>query len=224
MAEISTQPTVRPTKMIDMMKKIKSLFGLSILCLASCTYLLTPNVEKKVDALKKGQYKLDTSHTTVLFKIQHLQLSTFVGRFNEMDASLNFDPENISSINLQALVKTASIDVNNSELEESLREGTWLNSDKFPEARLETLSVTPSETSNQFIFNAQLTLLGVTKPIQLEAIFHGGAYNLLTGYYTLGFSANGTIKRSDFGMDEYIPLVGDTVALEIYAEFLRMPP
>ena len=45
---------------------------------------------------------------------------------------------------------------------------------------------------------------------------------MLTGFYTLGFSATGSIKRSDFGMDQYIPMVGDQVEIEIYAEFQKV--
>jgi polyisoprenoid-binding protein YceI len=44
----------------------------------------------------------------------------------------------------------------------------------------------------------------------------------MTGKYTIGFSAVGQIKRSDFGMDSYIPIVGDQIDLEVYAEFLNV--
>lgn len=196
---------------------------LILICLSglfSCTYLLTPKVEQKLLKLRQGEYKLDSKHTSVLFKIQHMQLSTFVGRFNQFDATLDFDPEKPEKTRLQAWVAANSIDVNNVDLAESLSDD-WLKSKTYPKINVKTLSVEPSTKNNQFIFNAELTLLGVTKPIKLEAIFHGGASNLLTGFYTLGFSAKGSIKRSDFGMDQYIPLVGDQVDLEIYAEFQK---
>ena len=51
--------------------------------------------------------------------------------------------------------------------------------------------------------------------------FHGGASNILTGNYTLGFSAETSLLRSDFGMSAYIPLVGDKIDIEIYVEFQK---
>ena len=55
----------------------------------------------------------------------------------------------------------------------------------------------------------------------LAVTFNGGASNLISGRYTLGFAATGTIKRSEFGITNLIPAIGDEVELEIHAEFLR---
>lgn len=182
--------------------------------------LLSPSVNNTLVELRAGQYRMDPQHTTVLFKIQHLGLSTYVGRFNHSSASLDFDPRQMANARLEALVDMASIDVNNSGLADSLRGDTWLDTDRYPEAHFTTLSVQPL-SDNTFDFTGNLDWHGVVKPVTLTATFHGGATNLLTGYYTLGFSAAGQIKRSDFGVDSYIPLVGDEVKLEIFAEFLR---
>jgi len=206
-----------------MSRCIKIYWTLTIMAvLSGCSYLLTPSVEPQITQLEKGQYQLDPEHTTVLFKVQHLGLSTYVGRFNDMSASLNFEPNKMAQSSLQAKVQTNSVDVNNKSLEDTLRGDSWFHTEQFPEAVLKTLSVTPTDKDNQFQFNAELTLLGVTKPVTLNATFHGGANNMLTGFYTLGFSATGSIKRSDFGMDQYIPMVGDRVDIEIYAEFQKV--
>ena len=55
----------------------------------------------------------------------------------------------------------------------------------------------------------------------LDVTFNGGADSLLTGRYTLGFAATGTLLRSTFGLGAYAPAVGDEVTLEIHAEFQR---
>lgn len=188
--------------------------------LGSCSYLLTPKVQQDFIKLRQGEYRLDASHTSVIFKVQHMQLSTYVGRFNTMDAGLNFDPQHPQHTQLDAWVDTGSVDVNNQKLEQSLRD-SWFKSTIFPQASIKTLSVKPTDIANQWILNTELTLLGVSKPMTLLATFHGGANNLLTGYYTLGFSAKGKIQRSEFGMDQYIPMVGDEVTIEIYAEFQK---
>jgi polyisoprenoid-binding protein YceI len=83
------------------------------LVLISCGTLIKPHVKTGMVQLEKGSYKLDQTHVTVLFKINHMSLSTFVGRFNRVDASLEFDPTNIAAAKLSAIIDVTSIDVNN---------------------------------------------------------------------------------------------------------------
>lgn len=197
---------------------MRLLFLLMIL-LSGCS-LLTPDVATEFSKLEAGQYRLDANHASVLFKVQHMGLSTFVGRFNKLEASLNFDPQNIHDIFLDARVDTDSIDSNNSELDKQLRSARWFDTTVFPQARFITQRVA-ARTDNHYAIYGQLTLHGISKPVVLDAIFHGGADNILTGFYTIGFSATTKIKRSDFAIDSYLGLVGDLVELEIYAEFQR---
>jgi polyisoprenoid-binding protein YceI len=189
------------------------------LILSSCVSWVAPNVKSELIELQAGEYQLDSKHAALIFKIQHLGLSTYVGRFNKFDAQLNFDPKNMASASLNAVVEIASVDINDAELAETLQNDTWFSSERFPQASFTSHTVTViSDTS--FNFTGDLTLRGVTKPATFKATFHGGADNWMTGKYTVGFSAVGQIKRSDFGMDSYIPIVGDEIDLEVYAEFL----
>jgi len=192
---------------------------MAVVLLGSCS-LVTPTVKTQLAELRSGQYNIDKKHAALIFKIGHMGLSTFVGRFNDVNATLDFDPANIAATKLDAQVAVASIDVNNADLAESLRGSTWFDAQQFPQAKFTTLSVQP-QSGNTFRFTGNLTLHGVTAPVTLDVTFHGGANNVLTGFYTLGFSAAGTIKRSTFGIDSYIPMIGDDVTLEVYAEFQR---
>ena len=189
-----------------------------LLSLNSCS-LLAPSVTSEFSQLRAGQYQLDPQHASLAFKVSHLGLSSYVGRFNRFDASLDFDPADIGSAQLQASIHTASIDSNNAKLDETLRGSSWLDSDSFPEARFNSTSVTA--TGSGFNFNGDLTLRGVSYPISLHGEFLGAAVNRLNGRYTLGFRAKGSINRSDFGIDSYLAMIGDQVTLEIEAEFLR---
>jgi len=188
--------------------------------LSACISLLAPKVEVQLSKLKAGQYALDKSHASLLFKIQHLGLSTYVGRFNRFDASLEFDPDNIANTKLDALIEIDSLDINDDDLKDDLMEPTWFNQKKYPQVKFSTLAVKPISES-EFEFTGNLAWRGVVKPIAATVIFHGGANNILTQKYTLGFSAKARFLRSDFGMDAYIPIVGDEVVLEVYAEFQK---
>ncbi len=186
--------------------------------LASCGTLINPNVKTGIVQLEKGSYKLDQTHVTVLFKINHMGLSTFVGRFNKVDATLEFDPRNIATAKLSAVIDVVSLDANNPDLEETLRGSSWLDTEKYPQAFFKTTSVSVLD-QNSAVFAGELTLHGVTAPINLTVTFNGGANNMLTGFYTLGFSASSTFNRSTFGVDYLIPAIGDQVSIEVFAEF-----
>ncbi len=191
-----------------------------LLLLVSCGTLIKPNVKTGIVQLEKGSYQLDQTHVTVLFKINHMGLSTFVGRFNKVDATLEFDPANIAAAKLSAIIDVASIDANNPDLEETLRGSSWLDTEKYPQAFFKTTSVSLLD-KNSAVFAGELTLHGVTAPIDLTVTFNGGANNMLTGFYTLGFSATSTFSRSTFGVDYLVPAIGDAVAIEVFAEFQK---
>lgn len=191
---------------------------LSGLLFAGCGTLIKPTVKTGLIQLEKGSYKLDPTHVTVLFKINHMGLSTFVGRFNKVDASLEYDPQNIAAAKLSAVIDIASIDVNNSDLEETLRGSSWFDAEKYPQAFFRTDSVKVID-ENTAEFSGDLQLHGVTAPMALRIHFNGGGNNMLTGFYTLGFSATSTFSRSTFGVDYLIPAIADQVDVEVFAEF-----
>ncbi len=208
--------------MFDVKKSITAVALLIMLsaCSSVLTPLVTPKVNTDVVTLKSGQYSLDQSHAAVLFKVQHLGLSTYVGRFNAIDAELEFDPENVQDAKLTAVIDINSLDINDESLKQDLMEDTWFDQARYPQARFSTLNVTPIDDS-RFEFTGELDWRGKQQPLVMTVVFHGGANYILTDKYTLGFSATGSFKRSGFGMDAYIPLVGDEVQIEAFAEFQK---
>ena len=190
------------------------------LILFSCDKAVTPDLKTDVQAVKGGKYSLDKDHASLIFKLSHLGFSTYVARFNTMEASLDFDPENIEKSSLEVVVDMASIDVNNTAFAEQLRGSDWLDTAQFPKATFKTTRYVASTAKNTFAFEGDLTFHGVTKPITLNATFHGGGRNMLTRKNTLGFSANTTFKRSDFGVGKFTSMgIGDDVTLDINVEF-----
>lgn len=203
--------------------------------LVACDKAVTPDLKTDVQAVKGGKYSLDKDHASLIFKLNHLGFSTYVGRFNSMEASLDFDPENIEKSSLEVSVDMASIDVNNTAFADQLRGADWLDTAQFPRATFKTTryiastdvaatvntaSSNAASAKNTFAFEGDLTFHGVTKPITLNATFHGGGRNMLTRKNTLGFSGRTTFKRSDFGVGKFTSMgIGDDVTLDINVEF-----
>ncbi|HIN89666.1 MAG TPA: polyisoprenoid-binding protein [Porticoccaceae bacterium] len=187
--------------------------------LVSCDRLLTPDFNTEITELRSGQYTIDSDHASVLWKINHLGFSTFIGRFNDIEASLDFDPENIENSSVEVIINTAGLDINNPEFAEVLRGSNWFDVENFPQAVYRTTSFLESN-ENTFVFEGELTLLGVTAPVTLNVVFNGGGRNFLTRKYTLGFSGSANFQRSVFGLSRFTSFgVGDDIDLEIHIEF-----
>lgn len=196
------------------------LIALTVLAfsLSGCLGLVRPNFEAEVVNLRPGNYTLDPDHTFVLFRIDHLGLSKVIGRFNEVEANLDFDPKNIEGLKLDGRIAMGSIDIGSPEFESELRGASWLAAEQFPNAFFVTENVVVDSDGN-LIIDGQFTMRGVSRPLQFEGRFNGGADNILTGKYTLGFEAKGVLSRKSYGIDSFGALVGDSIEIEIQAEF-----
>ena len=187
--------------------------------LVSCDRLLTPDFNTDVQELRGGAYVLDKDHASLVFEIDHLGFSTFIGSFDEFEASLDFDPENVANSSLEVIVNVNSLDVNLPEFEEELLGSNWFDAENFPQAIYRTTSLL-SQDGNTYTFAGDMTLHGVTAPMNLDVTFNGGGRNFLTRSYTLGFAASATFLRSDFGVDRFTNFgVGDEINLDINVEF-----
>jgi len=203
-------------------KRFRTLLIVSMLFLtSSCVSWLQPTLKQEIFEIKAGEYKLDKDHAALLFKINHMGFSSYVGRFNEFNVSLNFDPKNIENSSVQAVIDMRSIDVNNPEFAATLIGNSWLDTLSFPQAIFRSVSIQKIDGEKVRI-EGKLTFLGITKTVLMTAKLNGAANNPLTRMYTLGFTANMRFKRSDFGLKKFIPIVGDEVEIEIQSEFQRL--
>jgi polyisoprenoid-binding protein YceI len=196
---------------------------LASLALAGCGHLLPRAGAVVPEDLPAGSYRVDPEHASLLFKLDHLGFSQLVGRFDQFDATLDFDPAAPEAARLTVLVEVASIDLDLPAFEEELRGPEWFDAERFPQARFESRGIEITGPSTGRV-QGELTLRGVTAPVTLDVTFNGAGDSLLTGRYTLGFAASGTLLRSQFGLGAYAPAVGDEVVLEIHAEFPRVEP
>lgn len=178
--------------------------------------------DSRLSRTATGTYSLDKSHATVMFQIMHLGYSNYVGRFNSFDAKLTLDAADPRKSSVEATITPASVDTNNPELQDKLRGEYYFNVAQFPEIKFVSKSITLMN-ANSGVIVGDLTMLGVTKPVTLLVTLNGAGMNAYASVYTVGFTANTVIKRSDWGMKTLIPQVGDEVKISINAEFHRDP-
>ncbi len=190
-------------------------------CASTLAPLVAPDVDTDAAALRAGDYEIDPDHAALIFRVDHLGFSDFVGRFEKFDAVLDFDPDNPEAARIEAIIDIGSLDIANDEFAGTLKGGQWLNAANFPEARFvsRSMEITGEKSG---IVTGDLTLGGVTAPVQLTVTFNGGARDpLRSGAYVVGFSAAGSFDRTEFGIDRFSGIVGDEISIEIEAEFIR---
>ncbi|MEL7485729.1 MAG: YceI family protein [Pseudomonadota bacterium] len=198
----------------------KGLIFTAALLSAGCASLVAPAPSAERSALRAGQYALDPAHASILFKIDHLGFSTYVGRFETFDAALDFDADDPTAAQIDATIEIESLDIANDDFAATLAGPDWFDASAFPEARFRStaIEITGDNTGRM---TGDFTLKGVTAPITLDVIFNGGDRDLLRGAYVVGFSATGSFDRTVFGVDRFAGVVGNDVFIEIEAEFER---
>jgi len=180
-----------------------------------------------------GEYRLDKGHASLILRVNHLGFSNYTARFTRFDAQLRFDPRQLAATQLTASVDARSIEIDypdpQYDFNADLRGEQWLDTAKHPEMTFRTTRV--EDLGNQAMrVHGELTLRGVTRPLALDATYNGGyAGHALDPNARIGFSAQGVLRRSDFGIATGIPAggsnlgVGDQVEIIIETEFSGPP-
>jgi len=167
-------------------------------------------------------YQLEKSHIDLLFSINHLGFTQKHGSFRDLDATLQYDALHPEKSQVTVTVKTESLDTGFAQRDNDVKSDKFLDVAKYPEMRFVSTKVTPGP-ADTLLVQGNLTLHGVTKPLTLNAKLNKSGPNPFDKKPTIGFSASGTLKRSDYGVSTYLPMIGDDIAITIDAEFNRKP-
>ena len=170
--------------------------------------------------VESGTYAIDPQHTQVLFAVSHMGFTTYYGRFSDASGVLNLSAKDPAASSLEVQVPTSTVSTTSEKLTGELKDADWFNASKYPQIIFKSASVKQTSADTADV-TGDLTLHGVTKPVTLAVRFVGAGMNPLDKKYTVGFSATGMIRRSDFGMATYVPLIGDQVELTLSGAFER---
>jgi polyisoprenoid-binding protein YceI len=165
-------------------------------------------------------YKIDTNHTDLLFSIEHAGFTHKHGSFRQFAGELQYDEAQPGNSKVTVVVQTASLDTAHPGRDQDLKSEKFFDVAKYPEMRFESTKIVPGK-DQEFRVEGNLTLHGVTKPLVLAAKLNKAGPNPFDKTPTLGFTATGVLKRSDFGITTFLPMIGDTVEITIDAEFRR---
>ncbi|MCC9622500.1 YceI family protein [Thalassospira sp. MA62] len=172
-----------------------------------------------VSAQAAETYKLDPAHTSIIFIVNHLGLSNFQGRFGGVSGELTLDRENVADSSATINVDLNQIDSGVEGLNDHMKSADFFDVENYPTATFKSTSVELVDEDSAKI-TGDLTMHGETHPLVLDVDLIGEGDHPMTNDHIVGFSADGTVTRSEYGVDYFVPGVSDDVTLQISSEFI----
>jgi polyisoprenoid-binding protein YceI len=172
--------------------------------------------------LQAADYMIDRegAHAFIQFKISHLGYSWLLGRFNDFKGAFTYDEANPEQAFVEVDIDPASIDSNHAERDKHLRGEDFLSVDKYPEARF--VSTRFEELGDgKALLAGNLTLRGVTKPVEIE-VKHIGHGPDPWGGYRRGFEGSTTLVLKDYGIEYDLGPAAREVELFLSIEGVRI--
>lgn len=177
-----------------------------------------------VSRVTAGTYATDPAHTLVGWRLNHFGFNDYFGVFGQVEGTLQLDPANPEDAELEVTIPISSVAVASEGLKAHLlRPGKdggapdFFGPEPEPAKFVSTQVIRTGDTSAQIV--GDLTLNGVTKPVAIAAVFTGAGTNPMSKAETVGFEGRAVLKRSDFGLTTFVPVVSDEVELSLTAAF-----
>jgi len=172
-------------------------------------------------AASAADYVIDTkgAHASINFRIKHLGYSWLVGRFDTFQGRFSFDPDKPEASNVKVTIATASLNTNHAERDKHLRSADFLNVEAHPEAVFESTGVEVTGDGTAVI-RGNLTLNGVTKPVDIDVEYIGGGADPWGGHRQ-GFNGATTLTLADFGITYNLGPDAREVQLDLNVEGVR---
>jgi polyisoprenoid-binding protein YceI len=171
-----------------------------------------------------GTYELDPAHKRVGFVVRHLMVSKVRGSFGEATATITVTDDPMQT-KVTASINTASINTGQADRDTHLRSGDFFESEKYPTMDFASTGL-KSHDGDEFVLDGELTIKGVTRPVELKVEFEGVGRSPY-GFDLFGFSASTEIDREDWGLTWNMALeqggvmVSKKVKIEIEGEAIR---
>lgn len=170
-----------------------------------------------------GVYTPDIHHRYITFSYLHQGYSRPILNWDEWTGELDWNAEAPEDSSVNVVIDVSSVDSGVADFDGHLTSADWFNAAEYPEITFVSTDVEKTGPDTGKI-TGDLTIKGVTKPVTLDATFRKGAYDERNNIYKLGFAGETTVKRSDFDLGAYVPVVGDEVDIKIETEWVMPAP
>lgn len=163
------------------------------------------------------EYTLDPGHSQVRFTWNHFGFSNIQARFDKVTGTFVYDPDNVAGSSVNVSIDVTSVDSGVDDLDEHLQSPDFFDAAKFGTATYKSTKVSAAG-EGKLTVDGDLTVHGVTKPVSLDVTINKVGPHGMTKKPSAGFDATASLKRSDFGVGQYVPNVSDEIKIEITVE------
>jgi polyisoprenoid-binding protein YceI len=157
-------------------------------------------------------YTFDPNHSFVRFGYGHMGFSHQQSRFNKVTGSLTYDAAAMSG-SANVVIDISSVDTGSTMFNGHLQSPDFFDVAKYPTATFQSTALR-FEGDTPVALEGNLTVHGVTRPITLTITHFKHGMNMMRRE-EIGGDATATIKRSDFGLGKFAPMVDDSVVLSV---------
>ena len=162
-------------------------------------------------------YRIDPNHTNVIASWNHFGFSNPSVNFGQADGTIVYDAAKVSASTVQVTLPLSGVSALATDFHDHLSSGDWFDAAKYPAATFKSTSVEAAGTGKLKV-TGDLTVKGVTRPVVLDVTLNKAGEQPMAKRAAIGFDATATVKRSDFGLGNYVPNVSDEVTLRITTE------
>jgi polyisoprenoid-binding protein YceI len=168
-----------------------------------------------------GAYVIDTKETLVRYEVLHFGSSDYWGTFPGATGTMKLDPANLGATQLEVKVPVATVETTNRELNGELFSDEFFDGETYRYLNFVATAV-KRLGPRTIAISGKLSVHNITLPVVLNATLIGGGPNPFDKKeLIIGFRATGSVKRSDFGMGKYVPIVSDETQIVISVAFKK---
>ncbi|WP_163970848.1 YceI family protein [Oceanobacillus halotolerans] len=173
--------------------------------------------------MTKAVWNVDKAHSEVGFSVKHMMISKAKGSFNEFDATIEADPEDLTDAKIEFTIDVNSIDTRQQDRDDHLRSADFFDVENYPKVEFVATDI-KKKSDNNYDVTGDLTLKGTTKPVTLDVVVEGPSKDPMSGNEAAGFSGSTKINRKDFGLTWNVAvetggvLVGEEVTINFEIE------
>jgi polyisoprenoid-binding protein YceI len=168
--------------------------------------------------LYAATYTFEPEHTQGVLTWNHLGFANPTAQFNTVEGMLEFDPADPTHSSVTVKIPLAAMSTGVPDLNDDFKSPDFFDFAKFPVATFKSTRVEKGAAPDALKVVGDLTIRGVTKPVILDVTVNKVGVNPRNKVPTVGFEAQATVNRSDFGLGLYVPQVSDVIRIHITAE------
>ncbi|EIJ78235.1 YceI family protein [Bacillus methanolicus PB1] len=172
--------------------------------------------------MAKSRWAIDTAHSSVEFSVRHMMIAKVKGSFDNFSATIEADPTDLTTANIEFNVDVASINTRNSDRDAHLRSADFFDAENYPSLTFKSTKIAKKD-DDEYEVTGDLTIRGVTRQETFTVTFEGQGKDPW-GNEKVGFSAEGKINRSDYGLTWNAALetggvlIGDQIKISLSIE------